>query len=70
MSIVKNLNIHILPLEGSVRMSGIVWLAIILSAVCMMVMLYALLHVAHDADERAGYMEEYGMDFDEDDFYE
>lgn len=48
-------------------MNDIVWIILFLSLAGLMILLYSLLKVAHDADERAGYMEEYGSDFDEED---
>lgn len=48
-------------------MPGVIWVIMILAVVGMLVLLYALLNVAHTSDERAGYMEEYGLDFDEED---
>lgn len=46
-------------------MSRLVWIILFLSVAGLMILLYSLLKAAHDADERAGYMEEYGLDFDE-----
>ena len=48
-------------------MTTIVWIIVFLSIAGLLLLLYSLLKVAHDADERAGYMEEYGLDFDEND---
>lgn len=46
-------------------MKTAVVITLIVAIFGLCVMLFALLKVAHDADERAGYMEEYGSDFDE-----
>lgn len=48
-------------------MTNIVWIIVFLSVAGLFLLLYSLLKVAHDADEQAGYMEEYGIDFDDED---
>ena len=46
-------------------MSRLAWIVLFLALAGLFILLYSLLKVAHDADERAGYMEEYSSDLDE-----
>lgn len=47
-------------------MTGIVWIVALAAVFFLFVLLYSLCKVSSDADEQAGYMEEYGQDLDED----
>ena len=46
-------------------MSRLAWIVLFLALAGLFILLYCLLKVAHDADERAGYMEEYSWDLDD-----
>ena len=46
-------------------MSRLAWIVLFLALAGLFILLYSLLKVAHDADEKAGYMEEYSWDLNE-----
>ena len=46
-------------------MTSVLWIVGIAAVLFLFVLLYALCRVSADADEQAGYMEEYSSDLDE-----
>ena len=46
-------------------MTSVLWIVGIAAVFFLFVLLYALCRVSADADEQAGYMEEYSSDLDE-----